>query len=147
MQAVSGLQSKLSTLEKEIQQLKKEAAKNIKSDLLQAAKDVNGMQIIAQKVDIDDNAIIKDLVFQLKNESGGRAVILGAVINNKPVLTIGLSDDLVKEKGLNAGQLVREAAKEMQGGGGGQPFFATAGGKNPQGIDNAITKAIDLIGK
>ena len=125
--------------------MKREAAKNIKTELVQHAQEVSGMEVIAQKVELDDNAIIKDLVFQLKNESANRVVILGAIINNKPLLTIGLSDNLVKEKGLNAGQIVREAAKEMQGGGGGQPFFATAGGKNPEGVEKAIAKAVELL--
>ncbi|HCQ29237.1 MAG TPA: alanine--tRNA ligase, partial [Flavobacteriales bacterium] len=145
VQSISDLLAQQTKLEKEIQQLKREAAKNIKTELVQHAQEVSGMEVIAQKVELDDNAIIKDLVFQLKNESANRVVILGAIINNKPLLTIGLSDNLVKEKGLNAGQIVREAAKEMQGGGGGQPFFATAGGKNPEGVEKAIAKAVELL--
>jgi alanyl-tRNA synthetase len=147
VQSVNDLLTKQSALEKEIQQLKREAAKNIKTELLQQITEINGIQVIAKKVAIDDNAIIKDLVFQLKNEAQNRAIILGAVINDKPVLTIGLSDDLVKEKGLNAGNIVRDAAKEIQGGGGGQPFFATAGGKNSNGVDLAIQKAVELLNK
>ncbi len=144
LQAVNDALTKQAKLEKEILQLKRNAAKNIQSELLQTAEKVNEIEIIAQKVDIDDNAIIKDLVFQLKNAEN-RIVILGAVINNKPLLTVGLADNLAKDRGLNAGQIVREAAKEMQGGGGGQPFFATAGGKNPQGLENAIRKAAGMV--
>ncbi len=144
LQAVNDALTKQAKMEKEILQLKRNAAKNIQTELVQTAEKINDIEIIARKTDLDDNAIIKDLVFQLKTDDN-RVVILGAVINNKPLLTIGLSDNLVKDKGLNAGQIIREAAKEMQGGGGGQPFFATAGGKNPQGLENAIRKAAEMV--
>ena len=70
--------------------------------------------------------------------------VVGSVFDGKPMLNVMLSDDMVKDHGLNAGQLVREAAKLMQGGGGGQPHFASAGGKNPDGLSAAIDKVVEL---
>ena len=87
----------------------------------------------------------KDLVFkvrELKPES--MVCVVGTVFDDKPMLNVMLSDDMVKDHGMNAGQLVREAAKLMQGGGGGQPHFASAGGKNVDGLSAAIDKVIEL---
>ena len=89
---------------------------------------------------------IKNIAFQLKGQvTENLFVVIGSVFENKPMLTVMLSDDQVKN-GLNAGQLVREAAKLIQGGGGGQPHFATAGGKNPDGLSAAVDKIVELAG-
>ena len=106
---------------------------------------VGGINVIAQRIDIGDSATIKDLAFQLKGQVENLFLILGAEINQKPNLTIVISDNLVKEKGLHAGNIIREAAKEMQGGGGGQPFYATAGGNNILGLEAAIVKALSFL--
>ena len=81
------------------------------------------------------------MTFQLENAY----IVLGTVIDAKPILSVIISDNIVKERSLNAGQIVREAGKEILGGGGGQPFYATAGGKNPDGIAKAVAKAIEII--
>jgi alanyl-tRNA synthetase len=96
-------------------------------------------------VDVDNAGMIKDLAFQLKGEIENLYLVLGAEINGKPNLTIMISENLVAEKGLNAGQIVREAGKEIKGGGGGQPFYATAGGKDVSGLDAAIEKALSFL--
>ncbi|MCB0381063.1 MAG: hypothetical protein KDD24_07385, partial [Flavobacteriales bacterium] len=122
-----------------------EQAKAIKADLLTKVEVVNGINVIAQRINLDDSAAIKDLAFQLKGQIDNLFLVLGAEVNNKPNLTIVVSDNLLKDKNLHAGNIVKEAAKEMQGGGGGQPFYATAGGNNLQGLDAAITKALSFL--
>jgi alanyl-tRNA synthetase len=105
--------------------------------------EVNGVKVISGVVPVDaQNA--KDMVFQLRAQFTDNLLIaLGSVSANKPTLTVAFSDDLVKA-GKNAGQIVREAGKLIQGGGGGQPHFATAGGKNPDGLQDAVNKIIEL---
>jgi len=106
---------------------------------------IHGVNVIAQKISLNDSAAIKDLAFQLKGEINNLYLVLGAEVNGKPNLTIALSDNLQKDKNLHAGNIIREAAKEMQGGGGGQPFYATAGGNNVAGLDAAIAKALSFL--
>ena len=119
--------------------------KLVREALLNQIEVVDGVNVIAQKIDLDDSAAIKDLAFQLKAQVENLFLILGAEVNEKPNLTIVVADNLVTEKELHAGNIIREAAKEMQGGGGGQPFFATAGGKNVAGIEAAIAKAKSFL--
>ena len=88
---------------------------------------------------------MKDLAFQVKSKVDNLFLILGNEAEGKATITIAISDELAKEKSLHAGNLVRELAKEIKGGGGGQPFFATAGGKDPNGIENALEKAKAII--
>ena len=123
----------------------KEQAKVIKEELYAKVKVINGVNVIAQKIKLNDSAAIKDLAFQLKAEIKNLYLVLGAEVNGKPNLIVALSDNLLKDKNLHAGNIVREAAKEMQGGGGGQPFYATAGGNNLAGLDAAIAKALSFL--
>jgi alanyl-tRNA synthetase len=88
---------------------------------------------------------MKDMAFQMKNEVDNLVLLLGANIKGKANLSLMISDNLVKEKNLNAGEIIREAAKEIKGGGGGQAFFATAGGKNPDGLGAALEKGKQLV--
>ncbi len=132
------------SLKKEIESLKKAQAKNLKSDLKQEITDVSGVKYIAKQVDLDANGM-KDLAFQLGGEVENLFLILGAEFNGKALLTCYIDKQLAKEKSLNAGQIVRELGKYIQGGGGGQPFFATAGGKNPEGIEKALLEAKKMI--
>ena len=89
--------------------------------------------------------MMKDLAFQLKNEVDNLFLVLGADIEGKPNLTVMISENLVNDKGLNASQIVRDAGREIKGGGGGQPFYATAGGKDISGLGAAIEKALSFI--
>jgi alanyl-tRNA synthetase len=130
------------TLEKQIATLKKANASNVKDDLLNSAVEVNGIRFIAQEVDMDAEDM-KNVSFSFRKEEN-LAMVLGAKSGEKALLTVMLTDDLVA-KGMNAGGMIREIAKEIEGGGGGQPFFATAGGANPSGITNALEKAKSLI--
>ena len=109
--------------------------------LLSKKQNINGVDFIAEKIDLDNADIIKDLSFDLKNKVENLFMVLGADIKGKPSLSLIISENLVKEKNLNAGIIIREIAKEIQGSGGGQPFYATAGGTNLQGIAKALEKA------
>lgn len=131
------------SLKKQIDEFKAQKAQEIKKMLDERAKTVNGVKVISGVV-IADAQSIKDITFQLRAQYNENLLIaIGNVSENKPGLTVALSDDLVKE-GKNAGKIIREAAKLIQGGGGGQPHFATAGGKNPEGLNMAVEKVIEL---
>lgn len=124
-------------LRKQLDDLKHEKIMEMRDKLLKEAQEVNGIKEIRLKTTLPTDAI-KTLAFQIKNIQNEKLlVVIGSLFNNKPTLTVLLSDDLVAQ-GFNASNLVREGAKHIRGGGGGQPFFATAGGKNPDGLDNAI---------
>ena len=105
----------------------------------------HGTSVIIQKVSINDSTEIKNIAFQLKNQVEDLFMVLGAEVNKKPLITVMISDSLVRDRGLNAGIIVSELAQEIKGGGGGQPFFAMAGGKDIKGLDNALAKARDYI--
>ena len=130
-------------LKKQIDEFKAQKAQEVKKMLDERAKTVNGVKVISGVV-IADAQSVKDITFQLRAQyTENLLVAIGHVSENKPGLTVALSDDLVKE-GKNAGKIIREAAKLIQGGGGGQPHFATAGGKNPEGLNMAVEKVIEL---
>jgi len=131
-------------LQKQIAAMNSEKALNLKDDLKAGAENINGISFIAQKVDLEPNGI-RDLAFKLNKEVENLFLLLGAVNGGKVILTVMLSENLVKEKGMNAGTIIRELAKEIGGGGGGQPHFATAGGKNPGGLEKAFLKAKELV--
>ncbi len=130
-------------LEKQIATLKKGNSDNVKDDLLKSAVMVNGMRLIAKQVQMNAEDM-KNVSFQLKKENN-LGMVLAAKAGERALLTVMLTDDLVK-KGLDASTMIQEIAKEIKGSGGGQPFFATAGGLNPEGIPSALEKAKEIIG-
>jgi len=134
-----------SQLKKKVELLNKEKAKQIKIDLSQKIKSVNGINFIAEKIELDSAEAIKDLSFELRNQVQNLVMVIGAEVKGKPMISIIISDNLVREKNLNAGTIVRELAKEIQGGGGGQAFYATAGGNDSQGLLKALEKAKSFI--
>ena len=128
-------------LKRQVDDFKSQHVAALKRDLIDHAKDVNGVKVMYSVLPIDAQSA-KDIAFQLRAQfTDNLLVVIGGESAGKPNLTIALSDDLVK-RGLNAGQIVREAAKLIQGGGGGQPHFATAGGKNSEGLTQAVEHAI-----
>jgi alanyl-tRNA synthetase len=143
--SVMNLLNENNELSKKIEAFSRERLKILKANLKSKVLLENGVNIIAEKVDVDNAGMLKDLAFQLKGEADNLFLVLGAEINGKPNLTVMISENLVEEKELNAGQIVREAGKEIKGGGGGQPFYATAGGKDPSGIPAAIEKALSFL--
>lgn len=143
--SVMSLLQENSELSKQLENFQRESLKILKANLKSKVLVERGVNIIADKISVDNPAMVKDLAFQLKGEVENLFLVLGAEVNGKPNLTIMISDNLVSEKGLNAGQIVREAGREIKGGGGGQPFYATAGGKDIAGLQNAIDKALTFL--
>lgn len=137
VKALQNLQEENTNLKKQIEQLLKDKAKNLKGELKNELTEVNGITFLAKQVDLDA-AGIKDLCFELGSQYDNLFLLFGAENDGKALLSCYISKELVTEKSLNAGQIVRELGKHIQGGGGGQPFFATAGGKNPSGIKDAL---------
>ena len=132
-------------LKKQVEEFMKEKAASLKNELMANAKEMGGVKVIKTVAPISAD-VAKDIAFQLKGEvTGSLLVVIGSVEGGKPMLTVMLSEDLVKN-GLKAGNLVKEAAKLIQGGGGGAPHFATAGGKNSEGLLSAVDKVIELAG-
>ena len=140
IKAITSLQEENSALKKQIEQLLKEKAGNLKGELANAFTNINGVQFLAKEVDLDAQGI-KDLCFDLGKDLDNAFIIFGSAANGKALLSCYVSKELVASKNLNAGTVVRELGKHIQGGGGGQPFFATAGGKNPNGINEALEAA------
>nr|WP_299073107.1 alanine--tRNA ligase [uncultured Allomuricauda sp.] len=137
VKAVVGLQEENSTLKKQVEQLLKDKAKGLKNELISELEEINGVRFLSKKVDLDA-AGIKDLAFEIGGQYSNLFLLLAAEKDGKALLSCYISKELVSEKDLNAGTIVRELGKHIQGGGGGQPFFATAGGKNPSGIQDAL---------
>ena len=132
------------SMKKEIEQFQAQRVETLANELVEKARTVNGVSVITAKYAMMPNAA-KDLVFRVRElHPENLLCVVGTVFEEKPMLNVILSEDMVKEHGLNAGQLVREAAKLMQGGGGGQPHFASAGGKNLDGLSAAIDKVVEL---
>ena len=144
VKAVVSLQDENAKLKKQVEALLKEKAKNMKAELVSELQQINGVQFLAKQVDLNPEGA-KDLAYELGNLGNNLFLVLATAEEGKPMLSCYISKELVAEKNLNAGQVVRELGKFIQGGGGGQPFFATAGGKNAAGIQEALEKAIDFV--
>lgn len=145
LHSVQKLNEEHELLKKEMAALKKNQLLEVKKTWKEGIQNINGINSIALITDLDA-AAVKELAFQLKAEiENNLFMIIGSKEASKATITILISDNLVKEKELHAGNLVREWSKEINGGGGGQPFFATAGGKNPEGLEQVIKKAQNLI--
>jgi alanyl-tRNA synthetase len=145
--SVLDLLESVSQLQKAIEKFQREAVIGMKASLLKQTVSVNGVTLLAARVELPDADAMRTLAFELRAALGDNAfIVLGAVPQGKPQLAVILSDNLVAEKGFHAGKIVKELAREIQGGGGGQPFFATAGGKIAEGLDKAISAARNFIG-
>ncbi len=140
VQAISKLQEEKEQLEQQVASLLKEKAQGLKGSLKKAVTAINGVNFLAEQIDLDA-AGMKDLAYELGGEVDDLFLIFGSEKEGKALLTCYISKELAAEKELNAGTIVRELGKYIQGGGGGQPFFATAGGKHPEGISEALEKA------
>ena len=141
VKSVTDLQEENKQLQKQIEQMLAAQASNVKSELKSAFREVNGVNILIQQVTLEDSKALKNLAYQLEKEVGDAVIIFGAIINDKPQLMAAISENLTKEKGMNAGKIVRNIAKHIKGGGGGQAFFATAGGKDVNGLAAALEAA------
>jgi len=144
IKAVVSVQEENAKLKKQVEQLIKDKAKGLKTELAQQIQEINGIQFLAVQVDLNPEGA-KDLAYDLGSLGTNMFLVLATAEEGKPMLSCYISKELVADKKLNAGQVVRELGKYIQGGGGGQPFFATAGGKNADGIQEALNKAVDFV--
>ncbi|WP_299062672.1 alanine--tRNA ligase [uncultured Polaribacter sp.] len=145
VKAVQKLQEDNTALQKQVEQLLRDKAKNLSSELKNQLQQINGVQFLATKIDLDPNGI-KNLAFEIGKEHQNLFLLFGAAPSKeKAMLTCYISKELANERGYDAGKVVRELGKLIHGGGGGQNFFATAGGKNPAGITKALESAKDYL--
>ncbi len=133
-----------SELKKELESFRQQKVEEMKGKLVASAKDVNGTKVVTAVLPIQPNSA-KDLVFKVREAIPEHLVcVIGSIFNDKPMLSVMFSEDMVKDHSLNAGKIVREAAKLIKGGGGGQPHYAQAGGKDKDGLSAAIDKVVEL---
>ncbi len=144
LKAVHSLQDENAKLKYQIEALMKDKVKNLKAELASELQEINGVQFLSKQVDLSPEGA-KDLAYELGNLGKNVFLVIATAEDEKPMLSCYISKELVADKNLNAGIVVRELGKFIQGGGGGQPFFATAGGKNTAGIQEALEKAIDFV--
>jgi alanyl-tRNA synthetase len=145
--AVAQLLEEKQTLTKELEGYRLKASQGVKQDLLKEVKAIDGISVLVAEVTLPDADGLKKLAYELRNELPSLAMVLAANIDGKPQVAVMFDDSLVEKFGLNAGLIVRDLAREIQGGGGGQPFFATAGGKDINGLPKVVEKANDLLAK
>ncbi|MDI9604937.1 MAG: alanine--tRNA ligase [Bacteroidota bacterium] len=145
MQAIQKVIGDNEEMKQQLQEYLKERVEQLKQQVIDKRKEVNGVTLFKLLLPVGTPEAIKDIAYQLRGEFPEKMMfVAGTLVNGKPSLTVMLSDDLVV-KGFNASNMVREAAKEIQGGGGGQPFYATAGGKNPDGLNAAVEAIIKKL--
>ena len=130
-------------LRKQVEDVMRERAANLKKEMISKQKQINGITVLSTITPLSAE-YVKDIAFQLRAEVENSLVVIGSVAEGKPLLTAAASDSIVAA-GVNIGKNIREAAKLIQGGGGGQPHFATAGGKNLEGTRAAVDKLIELL--
>ncbi|MFD2599798.1 alanine--tRNA ligase [Sphingobacterium corticis] len=143
--ALSKMIDENGALKKEVQQAITERSLALKKDLLAQVESIDEAQYLAARVDIPNADAVKGLAYALRDEINNLFLVLATVIDDKPFLLVMIADNLAKAKGWNAGAIIRELAKEVKGGGGGQPFFATAGGKDVEGITRALERAREFV--
>jgi alanyl-tRNA synthetase len=143
--SVETLVQERNELKKEIEFLHAQQAAAIKQQLIAGKEQRNGFNLIISQVKLPSAESLKKLAYELKNEVADVVLVLAAEIEDKPQIAVILQESLVDSLGLNAGQMVRDLAKEIQGGGGGQPFFATAGGKDLSGLPKVLQKAREMF--
>lgn len=143
--SVAALQDENKALKKELERLLAAQAGALKGQLVSNMEQVDGVNFIGAKLPLGDTNAMKNLAYQLENEVGDAVIVFGAEIKGKPQLMVTISRNLIEAKSLHAGTMIRQLAKEIKGGGGGQPFFATAGGKDVSGLERAIGKAKTLL--
>ena len=145
VKSLSNLIEENNELQKNLQGLLREKAQTIKQQLLTKVQQKNGINFIAEKITFDSAEEIKNILFEIRNQVENCVCIIGAEIKGKPSISVIIDDNLVKDKNLNAGNIIKDLAKEINGGGGGQAFYAQAGGSKLEGLNMAIEKAKQLF--
>lgn len=143
--ATKNLLEEKNQLEKKLEAVNQEKANQIKDQLAVKAVKANGYSLIVEKISVPNAEALKNIAYALRNQFTDLLLILAADVEGKPQVSVMIGEELMKSNKYHAGNMVKELAKEIDGGGGGQPFFATAGGKNLNGLDNALKKAKQLI--
>ncbi|MRG86689.1 alanine--tRNA ligase [Salinibacillus xinjiangensis] len=141
---IEGLYSELKNVERENEALKAKLSNVEAKGIMDSVEEVNGVQVLAAKVDVSDMNALRNMVDEMKQKLGSVIILLGATSNGKVQLAAGVSKDLI-DQGYHAGKLIKEAASRCGGGGGGRPDMAQAGGKNPDQIDEAINFAKEYV--
>ncbi len=139
--AIENLKIEKSKLEEQINNLVAEKNKNLIVELYSKGEEINNTLIIIKKINVDSAEQLKQIAFDFRKKYDNFILVLGTITNNKPNIVVSTSDDIVKNSKFDAGNFIKEIAKEIKGGGGGQPFLATAGGSNSEGIDKALELA------
>jgi alanyl-tRNA synthetase len=145
VKSIAALVDENHELQKQLQAFFKEKAAGIKKELIDKIEKKGAVNFLAANIKLDSAEEIKNILFELKNEVEDLFCVIGASVNGKPSISVIISENIVKEKNVNAGQIVRELAKHINGGGGGQPFYAQAGGSKNEGLEIAIEKAKLLL--
>lgn len=145
--SLKNLSEEKHALEKKIEALYGEKANDLKDKLAAKAVRENGHTLIIEKVSVPNADVLKTIAYALRNQFDDLVLVLAAEVNDKPQVAVMIGDKLAEAKAFHAGNMVKELAREIDGGGGGQPFFATAGGKNLKGLGNVLEKAKVLIAK
>ncbi len=145
VKAVESLLDERSVLSKKVEALENEKVQQLKMNLLEKIRQSGDLNILIERVEVPNADALKQLTYELRDQVENLIAILATELNGKPQLAVYIAENLVKEKNLNAGQIVKELAKEIRGGGGGQPHFATAGGSDLSGLDKALTKAEEMF--
>jgi alanyl-tRNA synthetase len=145
IKAVEILLAEKSVLQKKLETLENEKLQELKNELAKTIININGINVITAKVSVPSAEALKQLCFDLKNKVERFYGVIGAEFGGKPQIAIIIDEEVMKEKNLHAGNIVKELAKEMKGGGGGQPYFATAGGSDASGLDRAIEKGKSFV--
>ncbi len=145
IKAVENLLAEKATLQKKVEALENEKLQELKNELAKTAVTINGVNVITAKVSVPSADALKQLCFDLKNKVERFYGVIGAEFGGKPQIAVIIDEEVMKEKNLHAGNIVKELAKEMKGGGGGQPYFATAGGSDASGLERAIEKGKSFV--
>ena len=145
IKSVETLIAEKAALQKKVESLENEKLQELKNELAKTVQNVNGVNVITAKVSVPSVDALKQLCFDLKNKLSNFYGVLGAEIGGKPQIAVIIDENVMKDKNLHAGNIVKELAKEMKGGGGGQPYFATAGGSDLGGLERAIEKGKSFV--
>jgi alanyl-tRNA synthetase len=146
LKAIQDLQSEIKELRHQLEGVEVQKANSIRQDLINSVEMINGIKTVSSLVDINDQKLMKTLIYQLGQELGDQSfLLLGSKEEGKAQLMLFISEDLVKSKKLHAGNIIKELAKSINGGGGGQPFFASAGGTSPEGLQTALGRVRSML--
>ena len=143
--AIQDLIKEKQSLEKEVEGYQQQAVSNLRKELEGAIEPIDGVNFIARKISVPNADALKSLSFELKKQVGNLFAVLAADVSGKPQISVIIDESLVESKGYHAGKIIKGLAKEIKGGGGGQPFFASAGGKDLNGLDTVVTKAREQL--